>query len=336
MQLYKWQNNSKSLLSVSGVVYYGISEADNRLEIGISKSATKSAIKARINKLDIPKEAVNLVITEPFEFKVGYRSNRNNKSSASNEVTLREKTAIYKEAGLQIAFGNYICTLGFEASPDMFKWYSVVNSHCTNNQGGVEHTKYYQPVINGGDFIGKEIKDPMYSFNYYACPPGRKCRYSDAALMKNNWGSPLGAYVINNPEYRGRYSGSIVISNPYPWFVVIGEGGGFSVVVGTEVNKVGRTTGWTYGDVTNTCVDINVTNTNITLLCQNTVNAGVGPGDSGSAVFKYAPSYTPEDSEVILLGLLWGGNYSGTVFAYSPINNIEQELGELTTTTNEL
>jgi hypothetical protein len=34
---------------------------------------------------------------------------------------------------------------------------------------------------------------------------------------------------------------------------------------------------------------------------------------------------------VSLVGILWGGNSSGTQFVYSPIANIEQELGALTT-----
>jgi hypothetical protein len=45
-------------------------------------------------------------------------------------------------------------------------------------------------------------------------------------------------------------------------------------------------------------------------------------GDSGSPVFRGT-------SNVTLLGILWGG--SGSQFVYSPIANIEQELGALTT-----
>jgi hypothetical protein len=45
-------------------------------------------------------------------------------------------------------------------------------------------------------------------------------------------------------------------------------------------------------------------------------------GDSGLPVFSGT-------SNVTLLGILWGG--SGSQFVYSPIANIEQELGALTT-----
>jgi hypothetical protein len=66
-------------------------------------------------------------------------------------------------------------------------------------------------------------------------------------------------------------------------FRITAEG---SAVVGNVVNKVGRTTGWSQGSVTNTCVNTNVSGTNITQICQNFVSATVGSGDSGSPVFQ--------------------------------------------------
>ena len=52
----------------------------------------------------------------------------------------------------------------------------------------------------------------------------------------------------------------------------------------------------------------------------------VAGGDSGSPVFRIN-----HNGQVTLLGNLWGGNSSGTQFVYSPIANIERELGPLTT-----
>ena len=97
------------------------------------------------------------------------------------------------------------------------------------------------------------------------------------------------------------------------------------------VNKVGRTTGWTVGEVTRTCVDTGVSDSNILLLCQVFVEASgkkqpqiVAGGDSGSPVFL-----VNGNNSATLLGGLWGGNASGSLFVYSPIANIEQELGNL-------
>ena len=83
------------------------------------------------------------------------------------------------------------------------------------------------------------------------------------------------------------------------------------------------------GTVTRTCVNTSVSGSDIVLLCQdfveNTVQI-INSGDSGSPVFRINAG-----DSVTLLGNLWGGNSSGTLFVYSPIANIERELGALTT-----
>ncbi|MEM4302262.1 MAG: kelch repeat-containing protein [Candidatus Caldarchaeum sp.] len=97
-------------------------------------------------------------------------------------------------------------------------------------------------------------------------------------------------------------------------------------VPGKIVNKVGRTTGWSQGPIVYTCVNLPVyregVDTGLTLICQDGVQATSQEGDSGSPVFSIT-----NGSDVILYGLLWGGN--GATFFYSPIENIQRELGLL-------
>jgi hypothetical protein len=96
------------------------------------------------------------------------------------------------------------------------------------------------------------------------------------------------------------------------------------------VHKIGRTTGWTQGSVRGTCVNTNVGGTDITQLCQTWVSAFARGGDSGSPVFRRQGT----GSNVTLLGVLWGGSSLSdgtTLYIYSPISNIESELGALTT-----
>jgi PKD repeat protein len=50
----------------------------------------------------------------------------------------------------------------------------------------------------------------------------------------------------------------------------------------------------------------------------------VGGGDSGSPVFRVTGTNTAE-----LVGILWGGNSSGDMFVFSPLKNIQDELGSL-------
>jgi hypothetical protein len=74
-----------------------------------------------------------------------------------------------------------------------------------------------------------------------------------------------------------------------------------------------------------------VSASNIALLCQTIVeNNGrviVDGGDSGSPVFQI----TSEDN-VKLAGILWGGSSSGNLFVFSPLKNIQDELGGVTAT----
>lgn len=100
--------------------------------------------------------------------------------------------------------------------------------------------------------------------------------------------------------------------------------------MGETANKVGRTTGWTYGPVIETCINSIVLGAEkpIIQLCQTRVRAGVDGGDSGSPVFRPQGN----SGRSTLLGILWGGSVSGEVtFVFSPMFNIERELGLLAT-----
>ena len=152
------------------------------------------------------------------------------------------------------------------------------------------------------------------------CPAGRRCRFSDAALVRSEGDQAVG-YIARTTS-RGRYTGSLTISTSNPRFSFTSQSG--VAFPGTQVEKVGRTTGWTHGPVTSFCADVNVGTTDITLLCQTIVDAGSGPGDSGSPVFAWdGGTY----GLAPLHGILWGGNDSGTSFVFSTIGNVERELG---------
>jgi hypothetical protein len=98
-------------------------------------------------------------------------------------------------------------------------------------------------------------------------------------------------------------------------------------IQGEVANKVGRTTGWTRGPTTGTCVDVLALGTNHIRLCQAVVSALVDGGDSGSSVFFRKGN----NSKVTLLGILWGGSVDeeNPEFVYSPMSGIERELGDL-------
>jgi hypothetical protein len=168
------------------------------------------------------------------------------------------------------------------------------------------------------------VADPVYVKNLPGCPRGnRKCRFSDASRAAYIDGTNQALGLI--AQTSGPNNGSLTITGSFS--ITSDDCGtiGGCLAVGTTVNKVGRTTGWTSGAITNTCVNTGVSGTRIVQLCQTFVSAGVGGGDSGSDVFQIA------GSDVILAGVLWGGNGSGTQFVFSPLGNVTRELGTLIT-----
>jgi hypothetical protein len=301
-QLEGWfRKASPTVLAVPGAVFADFDEASNRLRIGVEHGAAGGQVRSVVARLSIPPEAIVVEEVEPIR----------------SMATLRDLVRPVV-AGLQINFFLFVCSIGFNASDGQGSF--ITASHCTEKQGGVEGTQYFQPLASvAGSFIGTEVADPEY-FRGGACPTGRRCRFSDAsrAAYAEGVSFELGAIARTT----GPNNGSLTIDGS---FEIKKEASSPNFVVGDLANKVGRTTGWTQGDIVASCVDTNVFGSNITLLCQAFVQAGVGGGDSGSDVFL-GRGHGP----VTLAGILWGGSGSN-LFVFSPLANIEQELGPLTT-----
>jgi hypothetical protein len=283
-----------------GAVWVDADEARNRVTIGVERGTSMAQVRSAVARLGVPSGAVVVEEVEPVRF----------------AATLRDRVRPVV-GSLQINFPGFLCTLGFNATRNGQRSF-ITNSHCTNVQGGVESTPYWQPTQGVAPTqIATEVADPAYTTGG-GCPIGRRCRRSDASRARYASGttSTLGRIARTS----GANNGSLTITGN---FSITGEG---SASVGQTVHKIGRTTGWTRGSVSNTCVNVNLSGTNISQLCQTFVPAGVGSGDSGSPVFRRVGT----GSNVTLVGILWGGSGS-SLYVFSPISNIETELGALTT-----
>ncbi len=297
---------SRNALAERGVIYADLDEASNRVTIGVENADAGGRARAVLHRLGVPDRAVLIRETPPIEF----------------VATLQDRVRPVG-GGLQINFGNFACTLGFNALRNGVASY-ITNSHCTNVQGGTEGTKHYQQDrFHANTQIGTEAADPVY-FTGGACPAARRCRFSDSSRGKYLAGVSRTLGRIVRTTSRGSLTGSLTISTANPSFTINSERA--NSLVGQTVNKIGRTTGWTFGKVVGTCVTTNVDGSDITQLCQSFVSAGVGAGDSGSPVFNWSGS----GNNVRLAGILWGGS-GNNLFVFSPMSGIEKELGALTT-----
>jgi len=300
-QLAAWRDAGRSLLASGNVVLLDADERLNRVRVGVAAgpdaAGTARAVRRQLARRGVPLGAV--VVEEVPEIHPMVTL-----SSVFNPVP----------GGVEINFSNFLCTLGFNVRFSAGgTCYFMTNDHCTDVQGAVDGTVYFQPYL--GPKIGVEVADPAF-FSGAPCPVNRICRYSDAAGARYD-----NAADCEFGSIARTFLNSTTINNAQPRWKIVSKQ--LAPTVGQRVGKVGRTTGWTVGDVVATCVDTNVSGSNHTILCQSFVNAAVGGGDSGSPVFRFRE----DPSLAQLTGILWGGNSQGTQFVFSPTENIEFEFG---------
>ncbi|HEX6904930.1 MAG TPA: trypsin-like serine protease [Thermoanaerobaculia bacterium] len=306
-ELVGWRLELRALLGLPGVVYLDVDEATNRVVLGVdatsrTKSLDRDRLEAELLFRNVPREAVEIRETGTFAEVLGVQDK-------------------FRPApgGVQISFTGFLCTLGFNATRgNVFGF--VTNSHCSLARGTDDGTRYYQSSQAGGA-IGTKLADPEYITDS-RCPAGRKCRFSDSAFVKYDKKN-LGAVAkIVRPT---NASSSLTVNPANARFTITKKNGG--AASGQTVNKVGRSTGWSAGPVTATCADISSSVTEYTQFCQNVVRADTQGGDSGSPVF-----IRTNKNNITLVGILWAGGSDGagnTIFAFSPLENIEMELGTL-------
>jgi hypothetical protein len=297
---------SEPVLELKQVEFTDLDEARNRVVIGVSGAEAKEAALRVLAENKVPLEAVEFEETTPVR----------------DLVTLRDYRRPL-EGGLQIGSSVGTCTLGFNAYWSGVRGF-LTNSHCTSNFWANDGTSFYQNA--SPYYVGYEIRDPAaHSCGFLGI---FSCRWSDAALVRTT------ASVTSNYGYIARTtfwatgdgnSGSLTINNSNPRMRITGE---YSFPVGGEMfDKMGRTSGWTYGYVAKTCVDVNKSGLR-RVRCQDYIKSMHAiPGDSGSPIFRW------HGNTVTLAGILWGGiNEGGTQYTImSAMWNIERDIGALST-----
>ena len=286
----------------SGVVSLGVKESANRVEIGISNRSVEPEVRGVARSLGIPDEAVAVV--EVPEARV-----------ASHTLQQQHPSAAI-EGGWQISnSAGGPCTLGFPAirvsnGTNVF----VTNSHCTTTSPGFDGGTITQP---SGTAVGSEILDPAaWACGIYSC------RNADAALILASRPLQLGKIARTTERTDADISAAaLTIDHLNPTFTISGRN---SHVYENEIlDKVGRTTGWSYGAVEDTCTDHNILGW--VRLCSDRVDFAVQDGDSGSPVFYWTPGGTAE-----LRGIVFG--WQGGIYndgLMSDLYQIELDLGAL-------
>lgn len=296
-QLKEWAEQLTPLMESRGDVYLvDVDEVGNRVLLGVADATATGAVRAEAARLGIPASAVAT----------------QTQAAPQPRASLRDRQTTLK-GGIQIAFGQYLCTLGFPATrvstgASVF----VTNSHCTGTQNASDGIAIYQNTVASGNQIGNEIADR----GLYACISGvASCRRADAAYISNNGTRAVGRGLIARTNWAtGANAGTTIVGD----FRIVARYTG-SLPVGTVLDKTGRTSGSTYGNVTNSCVTIG------SLRCQDISKVWSEGGDSGSPVYVWV-----SNNDVQLHGVMWGGPGSDYSTTYSSrLAGIEADLGAL-------
>jgi hypothetical protein len=300
---------SPEVMALPQTVYGAIDTRSNVLVFGVEHPSAMAGVQNVLRRRGVPGTAVRLEIAPAIHY-------------MSDNLRSEHRPTV---GGLQLHWDSYVCTLGFNVQHSAGRSF-ITNSHCTTVQGQNSGTVYNQPSRSVSPTpIADEAHDPAYVANLAGCSSGKVCRRSDAAraLYRSGAESQQGAIARTT----GVNNGSLAVAGHFSITSQNNTATSFS----GEIHKVGRTTGWSSGSVTSTCATVNVSSSNIQLLCQTLVQrrgrAIVGGGDSGSPVFRITSG-----DNVELVGILWGGSSSGDLFVFSPLKNVQDELGSFTAT----
>ena len=311
IQLHKWYNDMQDVAFANPhVVMTDLDEGQNRIEIGVDNLDAEQALRASVISLGIPDKA--LVI-----------SLRERPILASHDLQDRA-SGDTMEGGYQINKGagnTGACTFGFNTERSGEAGF-ITNGHCTQSgdyDGGVDNTDFYQPSSDvNSTAIGTETIDPTFSSSLSGCPSGKVCRYSDSAFIR----FASGVSYNQGKIAKTTSAGSIDVDHNAKFRIVAERS---TLTQGEVIEKVGRTTGWTGGRVTDICMNVMLA-ANRMLLFQAMATVHAESGDSGAPVFAVTDS--PAVRDVDLLGTMWGGTTSTPVeIWFSPVGGIYRDLG---------
>ena len=296
-QLKDWAEALTPLMSTRDDVFLvDVDEVENRVLLGVADAAAGGAVRGEAARLGIPAAAVAV----------------QTQAKPQVRASLRDRQTTLK-GGIQIAFGQYLCTLGFPATRNSTgATIFVTNAHCTGTQYANDGIAIYQNTVASGNQIGNEVADR----GMWACVSGvASCRQADAAYISNNGTRPVGRGLIARTNWAtGANAGTTIVGD----FRIVGRYTG-TLPVGSVLDKTGRTSGSTYGNVTNSCVTIG------SLRCQDISKVWSEGGDSGSPVYVWL-----SNNDVQLHGVMWGGPGTDYTTTYSSrLAGIEADLGAL-------
>lgn len=345
-QIHAWRTafvrEAGGELNALGVVYLDSDERNGRVAIAIEPGASASTIRSRAEQIGIAPDALRIFETAPLVPYVAQATpdtvttyvppcdvpdcdepDDPSPPTSPTPAVLERHRPLKLGTAIRNTQTGY-CTLGFlyRGEADNLTGPGLwTNDHCSNARGAVDNVEYLQPgvtryrasVTNTADLVASETYASQETVSTI-CPSGySRCFMSDVSMST----------LYNSSHFPTDFGGNtrIAIVKPTamwspdaPRATTDFEVTSFSIDApfsGQQLDKVGATTGWTTGSVSDTCVDIPISGH--LELCAYRVNRPAGQsariadfGDSGSPVFTRLSS-----GDVEHRGMLFAGPGSG-------------------------
>ena len=292
-QLYEWKTQLSSLLLNPSIYWVDIDETANQLVFGVESLRVQDEILQAVTAVHALPAAISVI-----------------ESQLPVERTTLQDYFRPVPGGVQIVSTAGTCTLGFNATRWSISGF-ITAAHCSTTKFSTDGTVQNQ---NGSTLrIGVEYSDPSTP------------RRSDASMYQYDAGvAPDWGHLARTTYASVNSRGSSTIDGLKPTFRITTKASNGVHLVGELVNKMGRTSGWTQGQVLRTCVSLG------SLPCQWEARVWSEPGDSGSPMFQQTGPLEPEAGRISMWGVLWGGPVNDwTTTWYAPISAVEQDLGSL-------
>lgn len=296
-------------LTFAGIVTRDIDESQNRIAISVASETIVPLVWQAASAAQVPASAIVVNVRSSVTF-------------ASNLRDYQRPVP----AGFRIT-GARECAIGINASTSGSPRtaYFVTPSHCTDVIGVVDSTVFHQPDATVFfHLLGKEVRDVRFFSpgDNPECPPLRICAYADAALVRYDVSyNDMDFGNIALTTFRsGPLSGDGSIDLVGQLFISAVDGYTAlpPVPLGATVDKMGPESGWTYGTVTGTDVEVWISEGSITLLRQAVVKSRSRLGDSGAPMFQYWSSYP----DAWFRGILVANDTARSESFYSTMPNI--------------
>ena len=333
VELANWRDAAFDgiLMSIGGVVSLDLSERLNRVTIGVAPrtaAAARAQVYAALPRLGIDSAAVVINEHEAIRFLVVKKPMDRSPAHAALLPYGLDYGADTLFGGLRADTDTWTCSLGVIADRGSVRGL-VTAAHCDDMWRMNQHA-IYQP--DNSHQVGSEHTDPEgWGCGFLDLD---ECRNSDASFYSLSSGILSYRGLIGrtqNSAGPNSGNGSILLDQNRPYFIItsVDDEDAYS---GQTVQKIGRTSGWTWGHIENTCVDHRHDGWPDSEITQCAYDADYtsADGDSGGPVFAMeGDGYTQADL-VRLLGITFGHVDNNSVF--SKWGRIETDLGALTVT----